>query len=138
MKKSLLFALMVGMLPLTANAASEDECSIWLCLPTGFPSGCEGAKSAFKDRVKHLKSPLPGFIGCATQTSEHASEMTYQEGAAAKMPDGSYIDGTRCNHYWDAPNDKWRWEPHGCIGTYYYIDTYEDGNLYGDRYYYQY
>ncbi len=137
MKKSLLFALMLGMFPLTANAASEDDCSIWLCLPTGFPDGCEGAKSAFKDRIKHLKPPLPGFLGCSSP-SEHASDMTYQENFAAKMPDGSYIDGTTCRHYWDGAFDKWRWEPNGCIGTYYYIDTYEDGNLYGDRYYYQY
>ncbi len=68
MKKSLLsLSLSVwvaGVIPITtfnAYAASEAECSIWLCLPTGFPSGCEQAKSAFKQRIKKLKSPCPAF-----------------------------------------------------------------------------
>lgn len=29
--------------PYTANAASQAECSIWLCLPGGFPAGCGAA-----------------------------------------------------------------------------------------------
>ena len=46
------------MLPLTAYAASdaimddrESECAIWLCLPGGFPEGCEAAKRSYVKRI---------------------------------------------------------------------------------------
>ncbi len=29
------------------------------------------------------------------------------------------------------------WVPYGCTGTWKYVDTYMDGQLYGDRFYYQ-
>lgn len=38
------------------SQASNDDCAIWLCLPTGFPSGCGGAKSAFKKRIKKVRA----------------------------------------------------------------------------------
>lgn len=55
--------LAVSMVP-TSYAASQDECAIWLCLPTGFPSGCDGAKKAFRHRMRHFKPPLPAFSSC--------------------------------------------------------------------------
>ncbi|ANC00457.1 TPA: conjugal transfer protein [Vibrio parahaemolyticus] len=149
MRKSLLSlyvsALVIGAIPMTtlmvsptAYAASDADCSIWLCLPTGFPSGCNDAKSAFKQRIKKLKSPLPDFAGCLLKDAPiRGSEMSMKEGIAALMPDGRYIHDTDCKHYWDAPNDKWVWRPQGCIGTRYYVDTLMDGQPYGERFYYQ-
>lgn len=148
MRKSLLSlsvsALVMGAIPITTlmaspavYAASDADCSIWLCLPTGFPSGCGDAKKAFVERIKDFKSPLPNFVNCILKDSPQGSTMTYNENVAAKMPNGSYIDGTTCRHYWDAPNDKWRWTPYGCTGTWNYIDTYMDGQGYGERFYYQ-
>lgn len=48
-----------------SQAATQDECAIWLCLPGGFPQGCGGAYSAFKNRLKKRKSPLPSFSSCS-------------------------------------------------------------------------
>ncbi len=42
----------------TTYAASDDECAIWLCLPTGFPSGCSGAKVRLKNVLKTSKRPF--------------------------------------------------------------------------------
>ncbi len=133
-------AMLIGLLSLSATyspnvvAASDAECSIWLCLPMGFPSGCGEAKSAFKSRVKRMKSPLPSFSGCANSDSPHSSTMTHKEGYVAKMPDGTYIKGRCIDRYRKGDRE---WEPYGCTGTWKYVDTYMDGQLYGDRFYYQ-
>jgi len=47
-----------------AEAASEDECAIWLCLPGGFPPGCESAHGAMHKRLRHGKHPLPELNSC--------------------------------------------------------------------------
>ena len=85
MKKYTLLAviLLAVFNPLPSYAASQDECSIWLCLPAGFPSGCGAAKSAFKNRIKHHKSPLPAFSSCAVQSS---TKMTFTEGTMIYIP----------------------------------------------------
>lgn len=47
------------------QAASQNECAIWLCAPGGFPSpSCDAPKSAMIHRVEHGKSPLPSLAGC--------------------------------------------------------------------------
>lgn len=66
--KSTLVAFILGYLHIASipvYAASQDECAIWLCLPAGFPGGCESAHSAMRHRLKHHKSPLPSFASCA-------------------------------------------------------------------------
>lgn len=60
-----------------ARAASEDECAIWLCLPNGFGEGCGAAKSAFKSRIKHHKSPLPAWHECAIDDGSGNDEAPY-------------------------------------------------------------
>lgn len=66
-----------------AQAASQDECAIWLCLPQGFPgSECSGPESAMWDRIEDDESPLPEFSECAVE----AEGMSYQEGYAAYIP----------------------------------------------------
>lgn len=58
-------ALAAALLTPPAQAASQDECAIWICLPGGFPSGCGSAHSAFKKRLKKGKSPLPSWGSCS-------------------------------------------------------------------------
>ena len=48
-----------------AQAASQNECAIWICLPAGFPDGCSAPHKAFLRRLKKGKSPLPGWGSCA-------------------------------------------------------------------------
>lgn len=78
-----------GFLPYPSKAASQDECSIWLCLPSGFPSGCGGAKSAMKNRVKKGKSPLPNFGECVVSSpgdDKNQPPMHSSHGVAAYIP----------------------------------------------------
>lgn len=70
-----------------AQAASQDECSIWLCLPGGFPGGCGGAYSAMVNRIKNWQSPLPDFGECAVNPPQGSgSHMTYTNTPAAFVP----------------------------------------------------
>lgn len=84
------------MTPTDAMAASQDECSIWLCLPGGFPSGCGAAHSAMKDRIKHRKSPLPDFDECAVNPPMGSgSHMSYSMGSSAYIPEHE-----ECTAWW--------------------------------------
>ena len=130
--------------PTLVHAASSDECAIWLCLPTAFPSGCSGAKKAFINRIKKKKSPLPSFSSCAVKESELPSELvgnykpsdlTYKEGIAAKMPSGNYIDNQRCVKI-TRKGEVVTWKPYGCISTDSWVQTYMDGTPYGEKFYY--
>ncbi|MGR3990475.1 conjugal transfer protein TraL [Vibrio harveyi] len=168
-KKLLLFALSLGiLLPTltlspTAYAASDAECSIWLCLPTGFPSGCGDAKSAFKKRIKKFKPPLPNFSSCLLKGSPKTSSMDAKDGYAAYIPstkvctnwetshfggdrDTSYcarykilptqaIKGTRCYIHRRHGEETYR-SPKGCTRTIRYVDTYMDGKTYGETHYF--
>lgn len=129
------------------SAASQDDCAIWLCLPTGFPSGCSKAKRAFVKRIKKFKPPLPNIVSCLVSSSDippeisnsfKPSEMTYKEGIAAKMGGGTYIDGVRCRYYRHDKDGPWVRSPEGCLATYHWIQTYMDGKPYGKKYYYNY
>lgn len=142
MKKSLLIglALMVGGFnSLATFAASQDECAIWICLPAGFPSGCSGAKSAFKNRIKHAQSPLPAFSSCAVE-GDSGSKMSYTQGravyVAAKTCNGWYanISGTcvAAPAHWEK---KGNCSTMGCQ-TKRYIDIKVDGGGIGSTYYY--
>ncbi|GIU48848.1 hypothetical protein TUM4438_31150 [Shewanella sairae] len=120
-----------------AHAASEAECAIWLCLPTGFGSGCGDAKDAFKDRIKKFKPPLPEFLGCVLSDSSMPNipnmpevEMSSKEGVSARLENGRIIDGQECycNGDWCAPQ--------GCVETLKWVETYIDGVKSGERYYY--
>lgn len=99
----LTFILLAAFNPIPSFAASQDECAIWLCLPAAFPSGCGAAKSAFKKRIKHHKSPLPAFSSCAVKSS---SEMNYTMGKIVYIPPktcgyfgGSSYYGSTSNYY---------------------------------------
>ncbi|WP_281546226.1 conjugal transfer protein TraL [Grimontia sp. SpTr1] len=113
MKQSLFMAALVAaflMPSLPATAASEAECSIWLCLPTGFPSGCGDAKSAFKKRIKKLKPPLPSLSSCmvsggvphSNNELAQPSELTAKDGIGAYVPEHTVCKSWRRRHSEDS------------------------------------
>lgn len=63
-----------------AYAASQDACSIWICLPGGFPHGCSGAYSEFKHRIKKGRPPLPQLSSCTTGPNGEKVSGRYQLG----------------------------------------------------------
>lgn len=77
-----------------ARAESQAACSIWLCLPGGFPTGCAAAYSEFKHRIKKGKPPLPSLSSCTTGPDGKSSNGRYELGAEYFMPckDGFRID----------------------------------------------
>ncbi|EJE4183734.1 conjugal transfer protein TraL [Vibrio parahaemolyticus] len=147
------FALAAGgaLTPVTVKAASQNECAIWLCLPAGFPSGCGAARSAFRDRIRDFKPPLPNFLSCIVQSPQNGSQMNYDYNYAAliagrrecmewegrdnarcvrwEVIPEHYIKGTRCYRNQDFGN------PAGCIATKRYVDVYLDGQQTGDTYF---
>ncbi|CCN39740.1 conserved exported hypothetical protein [Vibrio nigripulchritudo FTn2] len=151
----------------TVQAASDAECGIWLCAPMGFaPPGCGEAFSAMKSRIFRLKSPLPSFYSCMTSSpnipnNPNSDHFTSDYGIAAKIAShnkcnvwskvrrGSgdwedvcdeweyipehYIKGVRCQK----DKDSYTHIPRHCTGTYRYIETYKNGVLNGDTFYYK-
>lgn len=156
----ILSSLLLSSLPVKA---SDADCSIWLCLPMGFPSGCSEAKSAFKHRIKKLKPPLPNFLSClATDVQVPAgtpvSTMDAKYGVAAIIKEtkqctqwtgnsnnkrcikwqtipSHIIKGTACRLIGTSQNKHWY--PKNCSGTTHWVDTYMDGNKYGETFYYR-
>lgn len=153
--------VIVSSFSLPTFAASDDECAIWMCLPSGFPSGCEGAKSAFKDRVKHFKPALPNFHECVKDTgnSTGGDQFTAKNGIAAFIPsykycmkshrerrsgdtytvcdlwgetEPQYIKGSHCRY----DRDDKRHYPERCTRTYKYSEVYRNGVQYGETHYY--
>ena len=153
----------VFLMPSPPTYANDADCAIWLCLPTGFPSGCEEAKDAFKDRIKNFKSPLPALSSCLVNTGvkNTTSKVSSTDGYAALIPETTeciswgqrranhewqrycrkeqttpthIIKNTRCSRYWRDGEQITR--PSGCSKTIRYVDTYMDGKAYGETYYF--
>ena len=152
MKKSISALLMMvafGVMSPTTQAASQNECAIWLCLPAGFPSGCGAAHSAMMKRIKKLKPPLPAFSACAVSGG---SNMTYKLSNAAYVPQRTvcadefpdpeagcistkvipehYVKDAYCDHGEGSSSG-----PTGCSRNYRYIDIFIEGKLAGETYY---
>lgn len=131
-------------------AASDADCSIWLCLPMGFPSGCGDAKSAFKERIKKFKSPLPSLSSCLVSSDVETSEgeITSTDGYAALIPERDvcirWVSRPYCAEYETIPthvikNTRCAFNlPEGCSQTIRYVDTYIDGQPNGNTYYFDY
>lgn len=107
MKKSLILGIGLALLSSSVLAASggiksnrNNECSIWLCLPGGFPGGCETAYGAMISRItdfaphhKRRYKTLPTFSNCIDDEKDlgipgvaQASNMTYTEIPTAFVP----------------------------------------------------
>lgn len=75
-----------------ALASSQDACAIWICLPGGFPSGCGGAYSEFKKRIKKGRDPLPKLSSCTTGPNGEKVDGHYQLGYERFEPcDEGYV-----------------------------------------------
>ena len=147
------------LIPQSANAASGDECAIWMCLPTGFMTGCSGARKAFLKRIKRFKPPLPSFTSClvsspATMASQDV--FTSDHGVAAYIPAQEVCtryqttgkDSRTCVESYIKPEQYLKKQychrdnrndysnPRGCTGTVKYSEVYRNGELYGEPYYY--
>lgn len=148
------------LMPVKSQAASDDECGIWLCLPTGFGTGCGGAKSAFKKRIKAFKSPLPNFSSCLVGSSplSNSDDFTSVNGFAAYVPEHrvcskyqsssmqhydkecvayktvpeKYVKGQRCERVGDSRHRT----PFNCTSTYRYTEVYRNGSKFGQTHYY--
>ncbi|WP_258086625.1 hypothetical protein [Xenorhabdus bovienii] len=138
MKKTMAITLMalvgyLGVLPENeAQAASQDECAIWLCLPAGFGEGCGGARSAFKKRLKKGKSPLPSWESCAVGNdpepySYKRKYKTYTNYGKGKISTGN---GRNCPEngdiYWDI--SRYSGIQAICTNTEIYTTTFYDGS----------
>lgn len=128
--------------PAPARAASVNECAIWICLPGGFPGGCEAAYAAMIARLKNLKPPLPDFSGCSKDGGDNG--MSFDWGKAAHIAERQVcrsstiglLKKTKCR---DVPASHAKGEvckrrtsreeerPAGCTRTDYYIDVYQNG-----------
>ncbi len=82
----LLFFAGLVLFSVGGRAESQDACAIWLCLPGGFPQGCEGAYSEFKHRLKKGRSPLPNLSSCTTGPNGEKSNGRYQLGYEKYYP----------------------------------------------------
>ncbi len=145
--------------PSQAFAASDDECAIWMCLPTGFITGCSGAKKAFLKRIKHFKPPLPSFASCMVQSpASMPSQDTYTSdyGTAAYIPplrqctrkENTFKDTYECVEWETIPeqyiknrrchidNKNGIHTPRHCTKTYRYTEVYRNGQLFGETHYY--
>src|SRR5450830_640760 len=95
MKWRIVFAslsmLCLGTITAPAQAASQDECSIWLCLPGKFPGGCAAAHVAMAKRLKDLKPALPDFEECSASNPPQGSgsHMSYSMEPAALIAEHS-------------------------------------------------
>ncbi|MGM0988565.1 MAG: conjugal transfer protein TraL [Pseudomonadota bacterium] len=155
MKSAILGAALIASATISSNAqaASEDECAIWICLPGAFPATCEAAKSAMIDRVEDLKPPLPPFSACSADGTDHG--MSSNHGVAAYIPPRRecvrrnhssnrnecirwenkperYVKGTSCQTH---PKENTR-SPKGCSRTVRYVEVFDaNGDQQGDTYY---
>lgn len=141
-----LVAVFVSMQP--AQAASEDDCAIWLCLPAGFPSGCGGAYSAFRDRIRHFRPPLPPIMSCVVGADSSGMTSDYGPaaiiGASRRCVETGGYDSTVCIRYETVPETYVKGtgcrisdageEPRGCTRTGHYIDVFVEGRKAGDTY----
>ena len=153
-KSALLGISLLAGLAMSGNsqAASEDECAIWICLPGGFPETCGAAASAMKDRIKDGKSPLPPFSACSHDGTEFG--MSHNHGLAAYIPEQQvckswgghqgdtctqwdtvpeqYVKGTACQA---ANNDGAEMIPKGCTSTARWAEVFSNGEQQGGTYY---
>jgi len=136
-------------------AASEAECAIWLCAPSGFPgaAGCAFALAAMIDRIKSFEPPLPPFGSCSQDGSNDGN--TYRHGVAAFIPAHrtcrrytDYYNRTVCDDWKTMPDqhvhgascrrdeERAMWEPRGCTRTDHYVQTFQHGRPMGDVFYF--
>ncbi len=151
----LLFAL-----PLShAHAFDPDDCALWLCMPFGFPEGCEDAHETFIKRQLRGQPPLPRIEQCWFNTDEQFPIDNTTPTLDAKNGFAAYIpEHQQCVRYKAQHDDRicvesitvppqaiknrtctlhdGQYTPKGCTQTISYVDFFMDGQPYQDTYYY--
>lgn len=125
-----------------AQAASQDECAIWICLPGGFPQGCAAAYSAMLKRVLRWKPkpPLPPLAACLVDTPALAirskqSTISYVHKNAYWSDKSIVFNGKKCVS-WDREDSCERYKnlPPYAINTssqeYYHYRGRDDEDYY--------
>lgn len=139
---SLIAISFLSAVPTTVQAATEDECAIWLCLPSGFPSGCGAAKSAFKKRIKKLKPPLPNILSCLAEGSSSTLNFKHDFVAVFDSTRTCKITGANQCIQWEiTPVSEKRGqfcdpraEGNGC-NTMRYVEIFDNQEQIGSTYY---
>lgn len=167
--KALLLSLVLPLssfISTPAFAVSQDECAIWLCLPSGFPAGCEAAHSAMHHRIKHGKSALPPFEQCAVdQNGEQGKDDEFstrerfvlhirehqectqwkristkntetRQCVSYKIIPEHYRPGRSCYLRKPSKDDEGQLIP-GCAGVYREISVLQYGKQFGKPFYYR-
>ncbi len=157
-------ALALALISPVTHAFDARDCSIWLCLPFGFPSGCGEAKDAFKDRIMDFKSPLPRLDKCLLKSDTPLAQgatspsMTSKEGIAAYIPQRRECQHYEIRHQGSKHREKvcveWKTlppqaiknvrcrvsdtssTPKHCTRTIRYVDFFMDGKPYQETRYY--
>ncbi|WP_394213485.1 conjugal transfer protein TraL [Enterovibrio calviensis] len=145
---TLAIAIMISPFPVIkpAQAESDAACAIWLCLPTGFPSGCGDAKSEFKKRLKKFKPPLPLLTSCIVKSDVGGgSNMNSNEGYAARYPASTECvkrpaNATGCIEWQTTPartieGESCHDRDDTCTDL-KYVEVTIDGEITGSRFYY--
>lgn len=161
---SFVAALLTMSLP--AQAASDDECAIFLCLPQAFvPGACHGALTAMKKRVAQMKSALPSFSSCTVDAPDdlpltgQGSRMESRDGLAAYIPQhevcrrysdaGDDVNHRHCVGGWETVPEQYikgTWciqrsddvnSPPRCTATYNWAEVYMDGVQAGPTHYWR-
>lgn len=127
------------------HAESEDECAIWLCLPAGFPAGCEKAYSAMIKRITRWKPlpPLPAFAACAISNPDakdeekiDPEEFSYTYRRVIIFKDGSIKLGNSCWVRSGSGRDATQYYIPNCITSKREIKVFQKGKLIGNPYYF--
>ena len=75
-KHILLLLVLIGTFAITsikpshAQSDKDLDCGIWICLPGGFPGGCEPYHDRLKERLKEGKGPLISLSSCGGGSSK--------------------------------------------------------------------
>ena len=130
----------------------ENECAIYLCLPSGFAEGCDAAKSAYISRITDFNADgsrrytdLPDFVLCldetpaglrwATRTLSDSQSVTYC--AAIQTTPGYTFESDKAKHPYqtiDVGDTAYR---QGLAPVRRFTEVLVDGSVEGQRYYAQ-
>lgn len=97
--KVLMIVISLALIPAPTLAASQDECSIWLCMPQGFaPSACKKARKALVKRIFKGKSPLPSLSSCMSggNSGSESQTISYEQNYVVKTKDGNWQNTRYC------------------------------------------
>ena len=70
------------------GSGANQDCAIWLCLPSQFPEGCGEAESALYSRLAKGQPPLPAYDQCSAGSLGGTGSYTIGYGTVATCERG--------------------------------------------------